>query len=163
MVSQELSPAFPVGASDLIDENDRNNPRFACLHQGEAFETFVHCSKSARKQSDGVGFFDEIHFPGKKIIKIYQSRVAVDRLVGSLLERQADVQPEAVLSPGSFLGGAHYSVPSPGDNHVSMFAHQTSKSFSTLVNFGARAGPRGTENRNLANSLIRGKNLGRLS
>src|ERR1700730_7261348 len=93
MGSQELGPAFPVGTSDLIDENHWDNPRFACLHQREAFETFIHRSKSARKQGDGVGFFDEVHFPSEKIVKIYQLRVAVDRLVGSLLERQGGVFP----------------------------------------------------------------------
>ena len=92
MRSQEFGPTLPVGPSYFIDQDNRNNPRFSGLHQGQTFKAFIHRSEAAGKQGDGVGFLNEIHFSSEKIVEIYQLRIAVDGLVGFLLEWQSDVQ-----------------------------------------------------------------------
>ena len=163
MGSQEFGPTLPVGSSDFVDQDDRNNSRLAGLHQSQTLKSFVHRSKAARKQGDGVGFFDEINLSGEKIVKNDQLRIAFDGLVGFLLERQPNVQSEAIRSTGSALGGAHNSVAAACDNHVSVFAHLPRESFCGLVDFDMRAGTRRPENGDLADPLIRGKTLGRLS
>src|SRR5258705_8307425 len=81
MRSQEFGPTLPVGSSDFIDQDDRDNSRFAGLHQGQTLESFVHRSKATRKQSDGMGFFDEIDLSSEKIVKNDQLRIAFNGLV----------------------------------------------------------------------------------
>ena len=161
--SQEFGPALPVGSFYFVDQDDWYNSGLTSLHQGQTFETFIHRSKAAGKQCDGVRFLNEIHFSSKKIIEIYQFRIAINGLVGFLLEWQPDVKTEAVLSTGSALGGAHNPVTASSDDHVSAFAHQSCESFRGLVDFDLRAGSRRTENRYLTDSLIWGKSLGGLS
>jgi hypothetical protein len=163
MGSQEFGPALPVGSSDFVHQNDRDNSRFAGLHQGQTLEPFVHRSEAPWKEGDGVGFFDKINLSSEKIIKNDELRITINGLVGFLLEWQADVQSEAICSPGSALGGAHDSVTAPGDNHVPVFAHLPRESFRGLVDFYLRTGPRRPENGDLADPLIRGEYLGGLS
>src|ERR1700722_15137231 len=69
MGSQEFGPALPVGPSDFVHQDDRDNPRFAGLHQGQTLEAFGHRSEAAWKQSDGMGFFDKIDLSSEKIVK----------------------------------------------------------------------------------------------
>src|SRR5215510_6118067 len=87
MPSQKTRPTLPIGSLFSVDQNHRDNPRFPCLHQSEAFKSLVHCAETARKQSDGMGLFDEINFSREKIVKIHQLRIALDNLVGLLFKR----------------------------------------------------------------------------
>jgi len=70
-----------------------------------------------------VGFFQKIEFTSKEIVEENQLRISIDDLVGSLLERQPDVQSEAVLTAGASLGRTHDSVSATGDDHVPEIAH----------------------------------------
>src|ERR1700728_3259993 len=114
MSSQEFGPAFPVSPPDFIDQDHRDNSRFAGLHQRQAFKAFIHRSKAAWKQGDGVGFLDEINFASKKIVEIDEFWIAINRFIGFLLEWQPDVQSEAICSPGAPLGGAHNTIAATG-------------------------------------------------
>src|ERR1700751_378973 len=129
MYPQELGPALPVGSPSLINQNDRNDSRLSGLHQCQTFKSFVHRPKPAGKEGDCVGLFYEIHFPSEKVIEIDQLRIPVDDLIRFLLERQPDVQSEAVLPAGASLGGSHNPVTTSRDDHKSVLTHFLRKTF----------------------------------
>ena len=104
MAMQELRPGFPICAARFIYQHDRNDPGFAGLHESEALKSLVHRTKPARKERNRVGFFEKIEFASKEIVEEDQLRISIDDLVGSLLERQPNVQSEAVFTAGTSLG-----------------------------------------------------------
>src|SRR6266446_7415546 len=124
MPAQELGPAFPIGSFFLIDQNDRDNPGLPGLHQRQALKPFVHRAETSWEESNSVGFLDEINFSREEIVEINEFRIALDNFIGLLLERQANIQAEAVLASRSPLGCAHDSISAAGDDHESALAHQ---------------------------------------
>src|SRR6476659_1382472 len=82
--SQELGPTLPVRPCSFVNQYDRNDSRLTRLHQRQAFESFVHCTKPAGEKGDGMGLLDEIHFPREKVIETDQFRIPVDDLIGFL-------------------------------------------------------------------------------
>src|SRR5258708_12505015 len=116
MAMQELRPGFPICAGRFIHQHDRNDSGFAGLHESEALKSLVHRTKSARKERNRVGFFQKIEFTSKEIVEEDQLSISIDDLVGSLLERQPDVQAEAVLTARPPPGPPHDSLPPP-PNH----------------------------------------------
>jgi hypothetical protein len=109
-----------------------------------------------------VSFFDEIHFPSKKVIEIYQLRIPVDDLICFLLERQPDIQSETALSAGPSLGRPHNPIAASGDDHESALTHFLSKTFCSLEFFGARPRSCRTEDGDFTDPLVGRKSLGRL-
>jgi hypothetical protein len=50
-----------------------------------------------------MGFLHEVQFASEEIIEVNQFRIALNDLVGALLERQADIESETVLAARSDL------------------------------------------------------------
>lgn len=81
-------------------------------------------------------------------------------LVGPLFEGQADVQPEAVVPAGTFLGRTHDAVTPARDDHEPVLDRLVAHFFGHLEFRGVRREPRGAEDRHFAPVGIRLENLG---
>src|SRR2546423_68118 len=124
MLGQKFQPRLPISAARPVEQNNRNNARFAGLHQSEDFEGFIHRTESAREKRESVRLFDEVEFARKKVIEVDQLRVAFDYFIGLLFEWQTNVETKTVLASGAPLGRAHDPLSSAGDDHVSLRHHR---------------------------------------
>src|SRR5439155_14755229 len=75
-------------------------------------------AEPAGKERGRVGFLDEDQLAREEVPKGQQLRVLGDDLVRPLLERQPDVDAEAVIRTRALLAGAHDAVAGAGDHHV---------------------------------------------
>ena len=156
-------PVCPVIAAGGIDEDDRHRHRFARLHEREHFESFVHRPKSAGKQRDRVAGSHEHQLAREEIAEVDQLRIVGDEVIGRLLERQANRQPEGRIGPRAAMPGGHDSAARAGDDHPSRGGHRLSELRRLLV-IGMAFGRAGrAENADLAHIAIRRKNLQRIA
>ena len=79
----------------------------AGLHERQHLEAFVLGAEAAGKEGDGVGFLDEEELAGEEVFQVHQLGVAGDDRVGVLLERQQDVDADAVLAAGADVARFH--------------------------------------------------------
>ena len=54
MLGEKPPPRFPISATWPVEQNNRNNPCLARLHQSEDLESFVHRAEPAGKKREGV-------------------------------------------------------------------------------------------------------------
>src|SRR4029077_12661084 len=107
--------------------------------------------------------FHEIQFAGEEVIEINQFRIALDNLVGALLEWETDVEPEAVFAAGATLRRTHDAFTAAGDNHVIVRDHFAREIFRHLE-FGCAGQNAGrTKNDNLPEMVKGREDLGRVA
>ena len=76
----------------LTVEKDRHFfVQFIGLGKGEGLEEFVHCSKPAGKDHDGLGMIEEVEFAQKEVVKL-KGEVGIGIGVNSLLKGQTDAE-----------------------------------------------------------------------
>ena len=150
---------FPEIATGGIDHDERDDVGFACLHQSERFEGFVHGAESAREEGDGIGVFDEVEFAGEEIFEGEKFAIAANGFVGFLFEREFDVEGEAVFASCACLGGAHDSFPPARDDHIACLLHELTEAVGRFVCGGCRLGAGGSEDRDFFDTAIRGEDL----
>ena len=73
------------------DQNNRTGRNLAGLHQRQAFKQFVQRAEAAGHDDVSVGVFDEHHLAREKVAEFQRN---ILKLVGGLLMRQLDVQPD---------------------------------------------------------------------
>src|SRR4030095_16936888 len=86
-----------------------------------------------------------------------------DPWVGFLLERQADVQPEALLAARAFLRRAHDAGARAGDDHPAFVGHPLAEEPRALGCLLARRGARRAEDRHLPDRAVRREHLVRVT
>ena len=102
-----FAPMRPVIAARFVYHDDGKYLAFAGLHQRQHLETFVLRAEAAGKQGDGVGLLHEQQLAREEVFQVHQLEVAADDGVGFLLERQQDVDADALLAAGADLAGLH--------------------------------------------------------
>ena len=160
VVCDKSAPSFPVVAVRAVNHHDGNNGHFSGLHEGEDFKALVVRSESAWEEGEGTGLLGKVQLAGEKIIEVDELRVAMDGRVGSLLEREPDVESETLLGSGSGLGGAHDAIAPACDEHVAGFDDFFSEceGLSILGLGGFRAGT--AEDSYLADAAVAGEDAG---
>lgn len=138
---------FPEVSTRGVDQDEWNDFRFACLHQGKGFEGLIHCSKAAWEKGDRIGVFHEVEFSREEVFEGEKFAVAPDRFVRFLLKGEFDVEGESVLAACSGLSGAHDSFASAGNDHVARFLHEFAKTEGGFVGGAGGLGTGGSENR----------------
>ncbi len=68
-------------------------------------------------EHQGVGFLYEEQLAQEEEVKRQQMLAALHGGVGVLLERQGDVEAQAVLASGALVGGSHDAAAGAGDDH----------------------------------------------
>src|SRR4030095_1479576 len=86
-----------------------------------------------------------------------------DPWIGFLLERQADVQPEALLTARALLRRAHDAGARAGDDHPALVGHPLAEEPGALGRLLARRGARRAEDRDLPGSAVRREHLVRVA
>lgn len=81
------------------------------------FQRFIKRAETAGAEHQCVGLFDEKQFTGEEEVERQQVRRALDGRVCVLLERQGDVESQAVVAPCAFMGGGHDATAGAGDDH----------------------------------------------
>src|SRR5207253_11170672 len=94
-------PDAPVGLWPGLDERDGDDRLLARLCEREELEALVHCAKAAREERDRARLLQEEELAREEVLERDELRVGGDPGVRLLLERQPDVEPEALLTPGS--------------------------------------------------------------
>src|SRR5207248_2549728 len=73
-------------------------------------ECFVECPEASGKQCERVRLLHEIQFTSEEIIERNQLGIALNNFVGSLLPRQATIEPKTIRAACSPLRCSHNSV-----------------------------------------------------
>src|SRR5207245_9462985 len=83
-----------------------------CLGECEYFEALVQCAEPAREQHHGIRLFHEQQLAREEVFEMHELvAIAGDNGVGVLLERQQDVDADAVLDRKSTrLNSSHGSI-----------------------------------------------------
>ena len=84
----------------------------------------------------------------------------MNRLIGALFEREANVQTEAVVPTGAFLRGTHDAVAAARDDHKAVLDGLAAHLLGHLEFGGFRREPGGAEDRDFATVGIGLENLG---
>ena len=159
MFAEIFFKGFPEVTAGGIDEDEGNDFRFACLHQGKGLEGLIHRSKATREKGDSIGVFYEVEFSREEVFEGEKFAVAPDRFVRFLLKGEFDVEGEPVLASPTGLSGAHDPFASAGDDHVARFLHEFAETESSFVGGARRLGTGGSENRYFFDPAIRGEDF----
>src|SRR5207244_12893314 len=121
--AERAIPEAPVGLWPGSDERDGDDRRLARLGEREELEALVHCAKAAREERDRARLLQEEELAREEVLERDELRVGGDPGVRLLLERQPDVEPEALLTPGSLLRGAHDAAARARHHHPALRDH----------------------------------------
>ena len=163
MFAEIFFKGFPEVTAGGIDEDEGNDFRFACLHQGKGLEGLIHRSKATREKGDSIGVFYEVEFSREEVFEGEKFAVAPDRFVGFLLKREFDVEGEAVLASRTGLSGAHDPFASAGDNHVACLLHKFAETEGGFVRRARGLGTGRSENRYFFDPAVGGEDFVRIS
>ncbi len=97
---------MPIPAAFGLEQHDRMEVALARLNECQQLERLVLGSESAREQGEGVGLLHEHELAGEEVLEVDQPAL-VDVGVGLGLERQADVDAEAMLQAGAPVARFH--------------------------------------------------------
>src|SRR5438445_10738045 len=147
-------PDAPVRLGSGLDQYHRHQPRLTGLHEGEELEGLVHRAEAAGKERHTACFLDEEELAGEEILEGDQLGVGSDPRVRLLLERQADVQAEALLAARPFLGRTHDARARTGDDHPALLGHSLAEEACAGDSFLARGRARRAEDRHLADASV---------
>ena len=147
MFAKIFFKCFPEVSPRGVDQDERNDFRFAGLHQGKGLESLIHGAEPAWKKSDSIGVFHKIEFSGEEVFEGEKFAVAPDRFVRLLLKGEFDGEGEAVLAACSGLSGAHDPFASASDDHVARFLHEFAETEGGFVGGAGGLGTGGSENR----------------
>ncbi|CAH0319935.1 hypothetical protein SRABI06_05382 [Pseudomonas brassicacearum] len=117
LLADEVQGALPELASRDIQQNHRHQRALACLHQRQDFQCFIKRAETARAEHQGIGLLDEEQFAGEEEVERQQVRRAFNGRICMLLERQGDIESQAVFAPCAFMGGGHDATAGAGDDH----------------------------------------------
>src|SRR5439155_986033 len=84
-----------------LDEHDGDDRRLARLDERQELEGLVHRAVAAREERDRARLLHEEELAREEVLERDELRVGGDPRVRLLLERQPDVEPEALLAAGA--------------------------------------------------------------
>ena len=90
---------------------------FAGLDERQHLKAFILRAEAARKQGHGVRLLHEHELAREEVLQMHELVIVPDDRVGRLLERQQDVDAEAVRAAGADVAGFHDAAGGPGDDH----------------------------------------------
>ena len=93
------------------------------LDQRQRLKQLVHGAKSARKNCNGGGAHQKVHFPDPEVMKI-KRQIGRHIFIRRLLVRQDDVEPDRDTARivGAAISSLHHARSAAGDNDVFAFA-----------------------------------------
>src|SRR6266540_2082367 len=97
MPLDKAQPLRPVGATGLLEQDDRLHIALARLHQREQLERLVQRPETARKKREGVGLLEERYLAREEVLEVDQLGVALDEEVRLGLHWQPYRCTEAAL------------------------------------------------------------------
>src|SRR5881296_3965131 len=142
-----------------LDEHDGDDRRLARLDERQELEGLVHRAVAAREERDRARLLHEEELAREEVLECDELRVGGDPRVRLLLERQPDVEPEALLAAGALLRGAHDPAAGAREDHPALGDHAPAELArgDRGVLAGLRA--RGAEHADLADAAVRREDL----
>ncbi|MNS28081.1 hypothetical protein D3C72_600470 [compost metagenome] len=117
LAADEVQAVAPEAATWRIQQHHRYQRALAGLDQGQHLQRFIQSAETTRAQHQGIGLLDEEQLADEEEMERQQLVGAVHRGVGVLFEGQGDVEPQAVVAAGAFVGSCHDAAASTGDDH----------------------------------------------
>ncbi|MNN02517.1 hypothetical protein D3C81_1151790 [compost metagenome] len=117
LLVNEVQCALPEFAVRRVEQHHWYQWAFAGLDQCQYFQRFIQGTEATRAQHEGIGFLDEEQLAGEEEVEGQQVARSVDGRIGMLLEGQGDVETEAVIPTGTFVGGSHDAAACASDDH----------------------------------------------
>src|SRR5260221_4879554 len=90
---------------------------FAGLDESQNLEALILGAKAAWKERDGIRLFHEQELARKEVLEVHELDVAGNDGIGFLLERQQDIDADAVIPAGADVAGLHDAAGRSGDDH----------------------------------------------
>src|ERR1051326_1481763 len=155
-----IQQRLPVGATWLVEHDDREQVALASLSEREDLEAFIERTEAAWEKYNGVGLFHEEQLAREEVLEVHELlAIAGNDGVGVLLERQQNVDADAVLATSADMPGFHDAARRAGDDHVFELGHAAAKLNGDLIGWCLWPQARRPEYRDLAPPAVRSEDL----